>query len=187
MADIDFFGAIMKKVLATLAGALFFFGAEARADILWTVDGTFTDGTTVTGTFSINQYGFLDNNFSLTTHANGAFAGFTYTASDSYYSNGTFYVDAQPGYQQDLHLQFLDALTALNPNNPIVGGNPGPSYECIDSFSCFNQTGGTIRYIESGFAAAVPEASTWLMFLIGMVGIGLVGLRRNGAVLFRLA
>jgi PEP-CTERM motif-containing protein len=168
-----------SKVLAAFVGALLCFGAEARADILWTVDGTFTDGTTVTGTFSINQYGYLDNNFSLTTHPNGAFGGFTYTASDSYYSNGTFYVDAQPGYQQDLHLQFLDALTSPNPNNPIVGGNPGPSYECINSYSCFNQTGGTIRYIDAGFAAAVPEASTWLMLLIGMVGIGLMGLRRG--------
>lgn len=176
-----------SKVLAALVGVLVCFGAEAQADILWTVDGTFTDGTTVTGTFSINQYGYLDNNFSLTTHASGAFGGFTYTASDSYYANGTFYVDAQPGYQQDLHLQFLDALTALNPSNPIVGGNPGPSYECIASYSCYNQTGGTIRYIDAGFAAAVPEASTWLMFLIGMAGIGLMGLRRNRAVLLPLS
>ncbi len=66
-------------VLAASVGALFCFGAEAKADILWTVNGAFTDGTAVTGTFSINQYGYLENNFSLTTHASGAFRGFTYT------------------------------------------------------------------------------------------------------------
>jgi hypothetical protein len=183
------FFVMKKKLLAAFAALVFMaVGASgARADILWTVDGTFTDGTTVTGTFSINTYGYLDNNFSLTTQAKGDFGAFNYTASDSYYSNGTFYVDAQPGYQQDLHLAFLYALTNPNPNNPIVGGNPGPSYECINSYSCYVPSGGEVRYIDSGFASSVPEPSTWAMMILGFLGIGFAAYRRKSRSTFRLA
>jgi len=152
--------------LAIVAAALGFSLAgnmsEAKADVVWTVDGSFIGGGTVSGTFTLNVYGFIENNFSITTTAGGGFPGFTYNASDSYYSNGNFYVDFQPGYIQDLHLAFLDSLLMPNSNNPIIGGSGGPSYECIGSYSCYTQpSDGAYRYIGTGFASAAPEPATW--------------------------
>jgi hypothetical protein len=181
----------MKQILrmfALFVGALGFFagGASgAKADVVWTVSGTFDDHTVLTGTFTTNVYGFLENNYSLTTQADAVlgFVGFTYTSSNSYYSNGTFYVDFQPGYAQDLHLQFADNLAVPNLDNPIMGasGSPptGPSFECQGSFSCYIPAGGPIRYIDGGFASSVPEISTWAMLLLGFAGVGFAGYRRS--------
>jgi hypothetical protein len=178
------------KVSAALVAAFLSFGygtSRAQADIVWTVDGTFIGGGTVTGTFTLNTYGFLENNYSLTTTAAGAFPGFTYTASDSFYSNGVFYVDFQPGYEQDLHLTFASSLLVPNLNN-VLGG-----YECIGSFSCYVTAGpgGPTRYIgEGSFASAVPEPATWAMMVLGFLGVGFLAYRRNGrkrGLGFRLA
>lgn len=163
-------------VLAAAVGLLGF-QTSAKADVVWTVNGTFDDGATLTGTFTTNVYGFLLGDYSLTTTAKGPFTAFTYNSSDSYFSNGTFYVDFQPGYQQDLHLEFSDSLSVPNLNNPIVGN--GASFECQGSFSCFIPAGGEVRYIDSGFASAVPEPATWAMMLMGFLGLGFMAYRRS--------
>ena len=182
---------ILKKIALATAAVLVvvFAAAVARADVVWTINNaTFDDGTTLHGTFTIDQYGYLLNNFSFTTEAKGGFESFTYNASDSYYSNGTFYVDAQPQYQQDLHLVFTSSLLAPSAYNAIVGG--GPSYECQGpSWGCENSppTGGITRYIDGGFASAVPEPSTWAMMILGFLGVGFVSYRRKSKPAFRLA
>ncbi len=173
------------------AAALGFFVCSApgaKADVYWTVNGNFIGGGSVSGHFTINVYGFLENDFSLTTTSGGSFAGFTYDASDSYYSNGTFYVDAQPGYTQDLHLDFLNSLLIPSPHNPLVA--LGASYECVGSFSCYlPDSNGQYRYIGSeGFAAAAPEPATWAMMILGFLGIGFMTYRRkSSASTFRTA
>ena len=149
----------------------------AQADIKWVVTGTFNDGGSVNGFFNINQYGYLDG-YDLTT-TGGTLPGVGYTPANSYFSNGTFYFDAQPGYQGDLHLEFLDDLGIGVANNPILGGNPGPSYECQGSYSCFDLQGGTTRFIATGFAAAVPEPAVWAMLCLGFLGLG-TAMRLNG-------
>ncbi len=63
---------------------------------------------------------------SLFALAKGEFTGFTYDSSDSYLKNGTFYVDFQPGYHQDLRLSFANSLNVPNLDNPIIGGAFGP-------------------------------------------------------------
>ena len=169
-------------VFATAMMLLLNTATTAKADVVWTVSGTFDDGTTLTGTFTTDVYGYLEHNYSLTTQSEGAFTDFTYNPSDSYFSNGTFYVDFQPRYEQDLHLVFADSLSVPNLNNPLVGGGPsggGPSYECQGSFSCYIPSGGPIRYIDAGFASAVPEPATWAMMLLGFLGMGFVGYRRS--------
>ena len=164
--------ALVAAVLC--AGGTIFATAAANADVLWTVNGTFNDSGTLSGTFDIDVYGYLDG-YNLVTTAGTNLPGFNYTPADSYFSNGTFYVDAQPGYQQDLHLTFQDDLSVAVADNPIIGGTPGPSWECVDSWSCYVPAGGDTRYVASGFASAgdpLPEPSSLQMLVCGLGIIG---------------
>jgi hypothetical protein len=174
------------KPLPRVAGAVVIAAAclglatASKADVTWLVSGTFDDGGTLSGHFTIDQYGYLEDNFSLTTTAGSTLPGFTYNASDSYYSNGTLYVDFQPGYDADLHLTFADSLLVASSDNPLEGGSPGPSWECASSYSCYVPAGGPTRYISSGSAVGtIPEPSTWAMMLLGFAGLGISGYRAS--------
>jgi hypothetical protein len=150
--------------------------SAAHADVTWNVTGTFDDNGTVSGFFNINVYGYLDGYDLKTTNGSpqGPVTAFDYTPADSYFSNGTFYVDAQPGYEADLHLEFTDDLSVPLAYNPIKGGEGGPSYECQGSFSCYVPEYGATRYIADGYASAgaVPEPAVWAGLVIGF---GLTG------------
>lgn len=61
----------LSRVALIVATALI--SSAARADVHWYVSGTFSDGATITGTFDINQYGFVANT-DLTT-SDGLFTG----------------------------------------------------------------------------------------------------------------
>ena len=164
---------MLKKLFVAAAFAALAIPAVAQAaDITWNVSGTFNDGGTLTGSFNINQYGYLDG-YDLTT-SGGSMPGIGYTPANSYFANGNFYFDAQPGYQGDLHLEFLNSLSVASANNPILGGNPGPSFECQGSYSCFDQQGGTTRFLAEGAASAagVPEPAVWAMMFLGFFGMG---------------
>ncbi len=172
-----FGGATVAALALTLAGA-------AQADTSWHVTGTFNDGSTLVGDFTLNQYGFLANDFSLTTDAQ------TYIAGNSYYSNGNFYVDFQPGYVQDLHLAFLNDLTSgASSPDPLIVGIGGPSYECQGSYSCFignPDNGGSYRWLVDGSAVsgggAVPEPATWALMIAGFGLAGTILRRRRMAL-----
>ncbi|MBS0359785.1 MAG: PEPxxWA-CTERM sorting domain-containing protein [Proteobacteria bacterium] len=171
-----FSGAACAAALAIGLGV----AAPASADIYWLVSGLFDDGGTLSGFFDINVYGYLQNYDLVTTAGSTVTPGYEYTPSDSYFSNGTFYVDAQPGYRQDLHLDFLLPINVKVAVNPIVGGSPGPSYECVGSYSCYDLGGGTTRFLASGFAAA-PEPAAWAL-MIGGFGLAGAMLRRRRAL-----
>ncbi len=172
-----------KRLLAIAGCALALIAVApsvASADVVWTVTGAFDDGGTLSGFFDTNVYGYLSG-FNLQTTTGTSDVAFDYNASDSYYSNGTFYVDAQPGYQSDLHLQFANSLSVASANNTIQGGHAGPSWECQGSYGCYLPSGGSIRYLTSGYAStgAVPEPAAWTMMIVGFGGIGAVLRRRR--------
>jgi hypothetical protein len=174
-------------------------GSIARADILWTLtDVPLDDGTLLSGHFSINQYGFLDNNWLFTTQ-NGTLPGSVYLpVINSVDVTSTTVGVLPPGspYQGILFLTFQGPLTVASAHNDIVGGSPGPSYECF-GFSCDPAQGSTglIRYVlgqsdkggEAAFATAAPEPSTWAMMILGFLGVGFVAYRRSARSAFRLA
>jgi hypothetical protein len=183
----------MRFVKSAFLGIAFMlFGAAlsaAEAAVVWDVSGTFSDGTTLTGSFSTDVYGYVGS-ANLLTQTKGGFTGFDYTLADSYSSSGLNFVDFQPGYTSDLHLQFANPLTSPSADNPIVDA---VSYECQGSFSCYVPSGGTTRYLTGGveedFATAVggvPEPATWAMLLIGFFGVGtalrLARRKQTGAV-----
>ncbi|HEY7900156.1 MAG TPA: PEPxxWA-CTERM sorting domain-containing protein [Caulobacteraceae bacterium] len=156
--------------------------SQALANVTWAVHAFFDDKTTLTGTFTVNVYGFLQA-ANLTTETNGVFNTFTYTMADSYAASdgvdSPSYVDFQPGYQSDLHIVFANPLTIGAPNNPIEVF--GTSFECQGSFSCFDQGGGNTRFIAEGFAVA-PEPGEWALMLAGFAGVGAALRRRRPAL-----
>jgi opacity protein-like surface antigen len=165
----------------------------ASADVHWTVNGTFDDGGTVTGSFDIDIYGYIvSDTFDLKT-AGGSLTPFEYTQDTAYHASGTvpgpdyntyvapFYIDLQPGYAQALHLVFQSPLIVPIGSNLLLGGYQGPSFECQNSYSCYVPQG-DIRYIASGSAraagVAVPEPAAWALMLTGFAGMGAM-LRRS--------
>lgn len=169
--------------LCAAASALAMAGA-AHADTTWNLTGTFNDGGLLAGTITLNVYGFLENNFTITTTAGSLQSGFTYTAADSFFSNTTttsfpaappFYIDFQPGYENDLHLQFSSDPGVPAATDLFVGGYQGPSFECQNSYSCYTEPtdNPTIRYLTSGEATmALPEPESWALMILGLGGIG---------------
>jgi hypothetical protein len=141
--------------------------SAANAAVTWHVQGTFSDGTSLTGQFTTDVYGFV-HNWDLFTKANGAFSAVEYDPLTSYKSSGNTFVDFQPNYFGDLHLDFVNDLAVFGPKNPIIDAT---SYECQNSFNCFIPLGGSTRYLTGGvgdFAiASVPEPATWAMLILG--------------------
>jgi hypothetical protein len=191
----------MRMLKAIFAAALMLgaVGSGAKADVLWTLtDVPLDDGTLLSGHFSVNQDGFLDNNWLFTTQ-NGTLPAATYLpVINSVDVTSTTVGFLPPGspYQGILFLTFADPLTVASAHNDIVGGSPGPSYECF-GYSCDPSLGpsGTIRYVLgeldkggiASFAAAAPEPSTWAMMILGFLGVGFVAYRRSAKSAFRLA
>lgn len=149
----------------------------AKADtITWTLspDVPLSDGGTLNGTFTLNSAGYLNGNYWYLTTAGGTLPGVTYTtyinASDP--NNLTVQFDG-PNYTSLLNLEFENSLLIPSADNPIVGGDPGPSYECA-GFSCNN---GDERYVAGGYAFATPLPGTLPLFA---GALGLVWLLASG-------
>ena len=79
-------------------------------------------------------------------------------------------------------LQLTFAGTLGLGNNTLLGGNGGPSWECV-GFSCPGGDDPTRYVLDSeitvvGTAPAVPEPSSWAMMIIGFLGLGWLSYRR---------
>ena len=185
--------AVFAAAMVFLTGA----ATTAKADVVWTLtDVALDDGTLLNGHFTINVYGFLDNDWQLTTQ-NGTLPGASYLpVINSVDVTSTTVGFLPPGspYQGILFLTFQDPLTLPEAHNNIVGGTPGPSYECF-GYLCDPAFGpvGVIRYVlgqadrggAASFASAVPEPSTWAMMILGFLGVGFVSYRRSTKPAFR--
>ena len=165
--------------------------ANTYNPITWDVSGTFDDGGTFSGSFSLNVYGYLTQ-ADITTTGGSTLPGTTYNISTiGTYSNIILTtppadgIDLLVGYNQVLQIVFQNSLEIPGTDSIVVGVG-GPSFEC-NSISC--PPGGTdgvdTRYIASG-VATTPLPSTWTMLIAGCVGLGFFvyrGSRKNTAEL----
>ena len=186
-------------VSSTLVLASVFFAAEAVSvsaanAVVWTLNGvTFDDGGTASGTFTIDQYGyFLNGSATVTTTAGstanghgGPLPGDTYDDTlvapsiNNPADTLTTFFSSTNGYQGTLVLEFQHSLWTWRGVNLIIGG-----YECGVGFGCPNPSGGSTdtRYVTGGYAYGAPEASTWVMMILGAGLLGFASSRRPRAL-----
>jgi hypothetical protein len=186
---------------ALLAGAAT--AAHAAQDVHWDVTGVFADGGTLSGFFDVDKAGVLFDWNIVTTAGTGAspFAGETYEngLSGATSGNADSVIDVGFHFNNVLNLAFASSLfTPIASNALLVAGSPGPSFECIGSFSCGNGVAGTNRFLISGSAVAsgttisgagggggngpgVPEPASWALMILGFGATGaLLRTRRLG-------
>jgi hypothetical protein len=179
---------ITLRTLALLGSLAVSFGATtstAKADIVWTLnDVKFDDGTTLSGSFTVNVYGVVTNWNLLTV--DGTLTGYDYTPTinaQAHYpiTNYVVFNHLTPAaYDGYLDLVFQNPLTVPGIDLLVTGHS---SYECggfATGAGACNTSRASIRYIESGFASAVPEPSTWAMMILGFAGVGFMAYRRRG-------
>lgn len=180
------------RAALVVGAALSFFQAQSSANaatIAWTLSTNIalSDGGTLNGYFGINDYGYTNGTpFDLQT-AGGTTNYFQhYTSTINAGNPNTVTVDffaPDPAYSSSLTLVFQFSLLTAIANNPIIGGAPGPSFEC-EGYSC---TANNTRYVVSGYASAdglsetgiTPLPAALPLFAGGAGLIGLLGLRNN--------
>jgi hypothetical protein len=160
----------MKYLTTALAAAAFLVPASAQASILFTVNGTFSGGGALTGTFITNDARSVLESVNLTSTA---FDGATYTnkaeGGASILPNFLQFDQSSPF--KELRISFASPLAATGSTTIWFG-----SYEASGDIKTFRDLSGSIT--ASAVTAGVPEPSTWAMMLVGFAAIGF-GLRRK--------
>jgi hypothetical protein len=188
-------GVAMKVKLLRLLECMALFAmasvgaANADTFVEFTAAGMFSDGTTLTGTMSVDVSGVgcvggsagcpdtVAPSFSISTHPGetfilGANPGFVGLFTDS------LPLISSPFCCGDLSMQILFQTPDAGDLNGYAGGLITGGQTVVDC-----GTNGTCN-LDSGLSgsfipAAVPEPSTWAMLLLGFAGIGLVAYRRK--------
>jgi len=163
---------------AALALAMSITAAAGAAPLNYTLSNVkFNDGTSLTGGFSIDDTSGDLLSFDIASE-NGVLPGVEYVTGDITYRNlfasNEYIFVVDPDFTQYLALTFASPLTAGS--NALMHFS---SYECDNC--------NAIRFIVSGDAvsAAVPEAASWAMMLVGFGAVGgAMRARRKVAVSF---
>jgi len=154
----------MKRFLSAVGMVLLLAASQASANVVFTFSGvTFSDGGTLTGTFTTDDALSTLIDFDITTSA-GIGIGFHYTPGTSDGTTSTslpsiLVFDTPPANDNILEITFDGGLTALGA--PIKIGT-FDSFEQGLSPARRDITGG-----EAIVATSVPEPST-----VGLVGLG---------------
>ena len=160
------------------------------------VTGQFYDGASLTGVFSLNQYGYANSIFSFTVGAghslNGTpIPGYTFSSTGGatlgdFGAPNSYEILTQTGTTNDqLYITFQNALN-IPGNDPFViytdtlTSSPSLSGQC-DGFSC---TISDERLLASGYAyvdppASVPEPLTLSIFGAGLASVAAIRRRKK--------
>jgi hypothetical protein len=162
------------KTAASIAGVMIALAAvpASALPITYNFSGTFTDGQTASGDFTLNVYGFPATPTSITT-TNGLFSGFTYAlpGDPSALPSSNVLVLSSPSYNRYLYLDFANSLS----NGALDALVPSSSFECdtygSTTYGCIGDAS-QVRYFASGSATPVPEPMTIFVFGTALAGLG---------------
>lgn len=156
----------MKIFHAALAAAAFIVPASAQATVVFNVNGTFSNGATLTGTFSTDD---ARSSITAVNLVSTLLGGATYTDASKAASS------VLPNFLQIKvnspdRLLLLSFSPALSATGATIASN---SYEWQGNDHNFYLLSGSVTAAAASTAAAVPEPATWAMMLIGFGAIGL--------------
>jgi len=158
----------------------------ARADVTWVFnDVGLSDGGTLAGSFTLNDFGMLSG-WDLTTTAGSSGVGaYTYTPGlfngmvNLTHDELVLWRMTPMAYDGGLQLAFSGSLFGSGTVDSLIGGVGGPSVECGN----WNCTAGPERFALGGEAidavSAIPEPATWTMMLLGIGATGFYIRRRS--------
>lgn len=161
------------RVLAAMALLALTSPASAALTRFDITGGTFADGTTFSGFFTIDTTTSARGDFNVVTN-DGLLPAFTYDdANSGLYRGGgagpnNFTIIKDDG-RRVFNISFLSPLT-----EGTQAINIALSYDCNNCGTFRRVTGGSVSSV-----AAVPEPGTWAMMLLGYGGIGASMRRRR--------
>ncbi len=187
-----------RALLIAVAAVLSFFQISTSANaVTWTLspDVPFSDGGTLNGYFNINVYGFTTAPWDMQTSGGSPAFAVDYNTSINADNPNILTVqfnapadsNGNGSYSSFLYLVFEHSLLVPIANNPIVGGDPGPSFECENYGDVNGNCPGPVRYILSGYASAdglsetgiTPLPAALPLFAGGLGFVGLLARRRR--------
>jgi len=168
-----------NTVRLALAGlTLFAASMSAQAGLMtWNLDGvTFNDGTTATGSITMDPTARTSSAFSVSTEA-GTLSAFTFdnTNSGLYFGGGAGpnnFILFDTRAQRYFNFSFLSPLNAAGGTFAL---NTANSYECLNCSPFRRVTAGSLTTVQ---AAEVPEPATLSLVLMPLAVLGAMRRRR---------
>ncbi len=146
-------------------------------------------GSTSPSGFSGNQYAFVQNSGTLSQTFNSALAGLTTVSWLEGSRPDLVCCNGNQTYEVLLNGNVIYSNTTPSGQNFLATSAIGSLIAGLNTleFLGLSQNPDSTVFLDNVSVAAVPEASTWAMMILGFFGVGFAAYRRKSKLVFRLA